>query len=131
MFPSSPNFRRVLIVLGVLLAIPASAGLVDFSEGLLNYVSRRFSPDAPKRLFIWQKLENDMRSAEAVGARQSDARSEAQTMRKINDFFNQVPLGALPTRLSRANRRFMSMRPQRSGDESCSRPKLLRGALGN
>lgn len=69
----------------------AIAGLVDFSENLLSYVSRRFSPDAVKRLLVWKRLINDMRGAEAVGARSSEPRAEALTMRKTNDFFNQVP----------------------------------------
>lgn len=72
-------------------AIPAAAGLVGFSDKLLDYVSRTFSPDAPKRLMIWQKLVNDMRAAEASMARQGDANAESPTLRKINAFFNQVP----------------------------------------
>lgn len=88
-----PTYRRLrlLAVCLVAVAIPASATLVGFSAGLLDYVSHTYSPDAPKRLMIWQKLLNDMRGAEAFRARQGDAGSESLTLRKINTFFNQVP----------------------------------------
>lgn len=72
-------------------SVPVSASLVNFSEGLLSYVSKRFSAEAPKRLIIWQKLINDMRATEALGARQSEANAESLTLRKTNKFFNQVP----------------------------------------
>ena len=68
-----------------------TAGLVDFSDNLLNYVARRFSPDAPKRLTVWQRLIQDMRNAEAAGARRSEPKAESLTLRKMNDFFNQIP----------------------------------------
>ncbi|MDD2885533.1 MAG: transglutaminase-like cysteine peptidase [Dechloromonas sp.] len=75
-----------------LLATPvAFAGLVNFSNNLLNYVAREYSPDAPQRLQVWQKLLNDMRGAEAIGARQSERGAESLTLRKVNTFFNQVP----------------------------------------
>ena len=68
-----------------------TAGLVDFSDTLFNYVARRFSPDAPKRLTVWQRLIQDMRNAEAAGARRSEPKAESLTLRKMNDFFNQIP----------------------------------------
>ena len=68
-----------------------TAGLVDFSDNLFNYVARRFSPDAPKRLTVWQRLIQDMRNAEAAGARRSEPKAESVTLRKMNDFFNQIP----------------------------------------
>ena len=68
-----------------------TAGLVDFSDNLFNYVARRFSPDAPKRLTLWQRLIQDMRNAEAAGARRSEPKAESLTLRKMNDFFNQIP----------------------------------------
>lgn len=89
-----PTNRRPLRLFAVCLAtlvVPASAALVSFSPGLLDYVSRVYSPDAPKRLMIWQKLLNDMRGAEAMRAQQGDAQSESLTLRKINAFFNQIP----------------------------------------
>lgn len=70
---------------------PVAAGLVTFSQNLLDYVSRQFSPEAPKRLLIWQKLLNDMRGAEAIGATQSETKAESLTLRKINTFINQIP----------------------------------------
>jgi len=80
-----------MLVLSLWAGSAAIAGLTDFSENLLAYVNRRFSPDAVKRLQVWKRLLNDMRGAEAVGARASDPRAESLTMRKTNDFFNQVP----------------------------------------
>lgn len=68
-----------------------TAGLVDFSDNLFHYVARRFSPDAPKRLTVWQRLIQDMRNAEAAGARRSEPKAESLTLRKMNDFFNQIP----------------------------------------
>lgn len=89
-----PSFRQRLLIatlIGLLLTPPVSAGLVTFSQNLLDYVSRRFSPQAPARLGIWQKMVNDMRDAEAAGARRSEPGPESITLRKINAFFNQVP----------------------------------------
>lgn len=88
-----PLSRQLLIAsLLVLCAAPSlAASLVAFSQNLLDHVGRQFSADAPKRLLIWQKLLNDMRNAEAVGARQQEAKAESLTLRKINTFFNQVP----------------------------------------
>ena len=71
--------------------MPVVAGLVDFSDNLLSYVSRQFSPDAPKRLLVWKRLLTDMKAAEANGARQGDVRAEALTLRKTNEFLNQIP----------------------------------------
>lgn len=88
--PTNRCLRLVAVCL-MALAIPAAASLVGFSDKLLGHVSRTFSPDAPKRLMIWQKLVNDMRAAEASMARQGDANAESLTLRKINAFFNQVP----------------------------------------
>ncbi|OMG54873.1 hypothetical protein BJN45_06795 [Azonexus hydrophilus] len=89
-----PSARRKYIASAILLlviAAPVTASLVAFSENLLKYVSRTFSPDAPKRLMIWQKLVNDMRNAEANGAIQRESKAESLTLRKINSFFNQIP----------------------------------------
>lgn len=101
MFPLDLRYCRMVffrwaILTGVVLASiwftpTAMAGLADFSENLLTYVNRRFSPDAVKRLMVWKRLLNDMRNSEAVGARASEPRAESLTMRKTNDFFNQVP----------------------------------------
>lgn len=84
-------YRSLVAVFIVTATIPVTAGLVNFSDSLLNAVARRFSPDAPKRLMVWQRLLNDMRGAEAIGARQLEPKSESLTLRKTNDFFNQVP----------------------------------------
>lgn len=90
--PANKKTHFALSSIFLLLATPvAVAGLVGFSNNLLNYVAREFSPDAPQRLQVWQKLLNDMRGAEALGARQSERNAESLTLRKVNAFFNQVP----------------------------------------
>jgi len=91
MFLSRRYFRFLPIVFVLITVVPVLAGIVDFSQNLLNYVARRFSPDAPKRLLIWQRLINDMKAGEAEGARQGEAKAEALTLRKTNEFMNQVP----------------------------------------
>lgn len=88
---SRQKLRYLVVVMLVATTFPVLAGLVDFSQNLLNYVARRFSPDAPKRLLIWQRLLNDMKAGEAVGARQGESRAQALTLRKTNEFLNQVP----------------------------------------
>ena len=88
----SARARNLLVGLVCLGATSlVTAGLVDFSDNLFNYVARRFSPDAPKRLTVWQRLIQDMRNAEAAGARRSEPKAESLTLRKMNDFFNQIP----------------------------------------
>lgn len=91
MLLSRRNVRYLTCVFLLVTAVPVVAGIVDFSQNLLNYVSRRFSADAPKRLMIWQRLINDMKAAEAATAKQGDARAEALTLRKTNEFMNQIP----------------------------------------
>ncbi|MFZ2267537.1 MAG: transglutaminase-like cysteine peptidase [Azonexus sp.] len=44
-----------------------------------------------QRLMVWKRLLNDMRGAEVQGAKASEGRAESLTLRKANDFFNQVP----------------------------------------
>ncbi len=90
--PAKRKIRIALCSTLALLAAPvALAGLVSFSNNLLNYVAREYSPEAPQRLMVWQKLINDMRGAEAIGARQGERNAESLTLRKMNNFFNQVP----------------------------------------
>lgn len=85
------DFRWPIAALLLILAVPVVAGLVNFSDTLLSAMAQRFSPDAPKRLLIWQKMMNDMRGAEAIGARAQEPRAESLTLRKTNEFFNQIP----------------------------------------
>lgn len=88
-------FKRGYVALALLIPLwlvsPAYAGLVDFSENLLNMVRKQFSGEAVQRLMVWKRLLTDLKTAEAVGARQSEPRAESLTLRKANDFFNQVP----------------------------------------
>ncbi|WP_234086659.1 transglutaminase-like cysteine peptidase [Azonexus sp. R2A61] len=92
MFAPHHRHRHLIAALMIVCATPTlAAGLVNFSQNLLDYVARQYTSDAPKRLLIWQKLLNDMRGAEAIGAKQQEPKAESLTLRKINTFFNQVP----------------------------------------
>lgn len=91
MLPRLRQLSFACLTLALWVSPVAYAGLVDFSDNLLAYVNRRFSPDAVQRLMVWKRLLNDMRIAEAIGARASEPRAENLTLRKTNNFFNQVP----------------------------------------
>jgi predicted transglutaminase-like cysteine proteinase len=69
----------------VLLALPVTAGIVDFSAGLLAYASNRFGSEAQPRLLVWQRLIRDSRSGQSYGS------PIESLMRRVNGFFNQVP----------------------------------------
>ena len=64
---------------------PGRAGLVDFSDGLLAFVEKRWGREAVPRLMVWQRLVRDNRAATAGG------RADATGLRQVNGFFNQVP----------------------------------------
>jgi predicted transglutaminase-like cysteine proteinase len=66
------------------LALPGRAGLVDFSEGLLAYVTKRWGAETKPRLMTWQRLVRDTRPG-------TEPKSEGAALRRINGFFNQVP----------------------------------------
>lgn len=67
-------------------AWPGRAGLVDFSENLLAYVSKKWGREAPPRLMVWQRLVRDNRAAGAA-----PTRVEQVSLKQVNGFFNQVP----------------------------------------
>ena len=77
-------------------ASPALGGLVDFSNALLDHVARRFGWEAPRRLQTMQLAVRQFKVAagadfKQVTARSPDATTEMPILRKVNDFFNQVP----------------------------------------
>ena len=82
--------RLMVAVTAFAVVIPCAGGAVDFSSNLLAYVNTRFGREAPPRLLIWQKLVRDMKRADE-GVKPG---SESQTLKKVNDFFNQVPYGS-------------------------------------
>lgn len=86
---STRIYRFLVAALAFAVVVPCSGGVVDFSSNLLAYVNTRFGREAPPRLFVWQKLVRDMKRADE-GAKPL---TESQTLKKINDFFNQVPFG--------------------------------------
>jgi len=61
------------------------AGLVDFSDGLLAFVEKRWGREAPPRLRVWQRLVRDNQAAKAAG------RPDATVNKTVNGFWNQVP----------------------------------------
>lgn len=80
--------RKLLVVALALAAVfPCAGGVVDFSSNLLAFVGKRFGREAPPRLLVWQRLVRDMKGADGG----SKPLTDTQTLKKINDFFNQVP----------------------------------------
>ncbi len=76
------------VAAGVLWAAawPGHAGLVDFSEGFLSYITRKWGREAPPRMMVWQRLVRDNKAAGPT-----PARVESVSLRQVNGFFNQVP----------------------------------------
>lgn len=64
---------------------PVRAGLVDFSGGLLAFLEKRWGPEAPVRMNVWQRLVRETKTAKTAG------RPEGAGLKTVNDFFNQVP----------------------------------------
>ena len=79
--------QSVVAALALAVAVPCAGGNVDFSENLLTWTSKHFGREAPSRLLVWQKLVRDIKGA--TGSARS--LTDAQTIQKVNDFFNQVP----------------------------------------
>lgn len=68
------------------LAVPAWAGLTDFSTGLLAWMQGKWGREAPQRLVVWQRVARD--SAASWAANKADV---APVLTRANAFFNQVP----------------------------------------
>lgn len=66
------------------MVVPGRAGLVDFSEGLMSYVVKRWVAEAKPRLLTWQQLVRNTRPG-------NDAKGDVFALRRTNAFFNQVP----------------------------------------
>ncbi|MCX7177125.1 MAG: transglutaminase-like cysteine peptidase [Proteobacteria bacterium] len=80
-------FKLMVAALALFAVLPCVGGVVDFSGNLLAYVGKRFGREAPPRLLVWQKLVRDMKGGDG-GAKPL---TDTQTLKKVNDFFNQVP----------------------------------------
>ncbi len=82
------HWRRLApLLLGallLLLVVPGWAGLVDFSEGLMATVVKRWGAEAKPRLLTWQRLVRDIRPG-------IDAKGDGPALRRANGFFNQIP----------------------------------------
>jgi len=82
------GFCKVMVAaIALAVAVPCAGGAVDFSQNLLTWVSKRFGREAPSRLLVWQKLVRDIKGVDGAAKPLTDA----QTLKRINDFFNQVP----------------------------------------
>lgn len=84
--------KRPAVILGVLVLLSSSlvvAGVVDFSPGLLRYVSSRWGGDAIERLQEWRDIE-----LEHARARQKLPPSLAlpwQELKTFNGLWNRIP----------------------------------------
>jgi len=95
---ASPRAARLIVCLFLLSATPAGAwtGLIDFSTGLLDYAAKRFGWQAPTRLQTMQTVVRNIKANFAVDFKQAvdhpnEARAEMPLLRKVNEFYNQVP----------------------------------------
>lgn len=79
-----------------LISPAAIPGLVDFSQGLINDVQKRFGPEGPRHLMQMQHAVNSIRAAAGKDfsrnmMRSADGRYEMNVLRQVNDFYNRVP----------------------------------------
>jgi predicted transglutaminase-like cysteine proteinase len=68
------------------LAWPVVAGIVDFSPGLLAWVSNKWGKEVQPRLTTWQRLVRDTRPLVTP-----DSKGDATALKRTNGFFNQMP----------------------------------------
>ncbi|MFZ6874264.1 transglutaminase-like cysteine peptidase [Undibacterium sp. Di27W] len=85
----------LFLLLGLLSPVVLS-GLVDFSPGLIESVSKRFGAEGPRRLTQMQIAVNKIRAAAGKdfaknAGRSVDAQYEMPVLRQVNDFYNHVP----------------------------------------
>lgn len=88
-----------LIFCGLMLAAASAGawtGFVDFSTGLLDYAAKRFGWQGPSRLQTMQTVVRNIKTNFAVDFKQpvdpsNDARAEMPLLRKVNEFYNQIP----------------------------------------
>lgn len=84
--PVRSRFLALGFAVVLLVAAQSSrASLVNFSNGLMAYVEKRWGPAAPPRLRAWQRLVRDNKKSAAPG------QSDEKTLKLVNDFWNQVP----------------------------------------
>lgn len=69
-----------------ILAWPVVASFVDFSPGLLAWVSNKWGKEAQPRLSTWQHLVRDTRPLVTP-----DSKGDATALKRANGFFNQIP----------------------------------------
>jgi predicted transglutaminase-like cysteine proteinase len=72
------------------------SGLVDFSQGLIEHVHKRFGAEGPRRLTQMQIAINRIKATAGKDFAKNVARSvdglyEMPVLRQVNDFYNRVP----------------------------------------
>jgi len=86
----------LFVIAFCILPITSLAGLVDFSNGIFDYVAKKFGWEALGRLKIMQSTIREMKFAGGSNFSANLQKSvggslEFQFLRKTNDFYNQVP----------------------------------------
>ncbi|MFZ6746438.1 transglutaminase-like cysteine peptidase [Undibacterium sp. JH2W] len=90
---------KIAVSLFLLLGLPSQvvlSGLVDFSPGLMESVSKRFGTEGPRRLIQMKIAVNKIRAAAGKdfaknAGLSTDAQYEMPVLRQVNDFYNHVP----------------------------------------
>lgn len=75
-----------VVLLAVGLGTGVRAGLSDLTAGQLSFAEKKWGREAPPRLQVWQRVMRD-----GKGMLTAANRNEAQALRTVNGFFNQVP----------------------------------------
>jgi len=95
-FPKIIRYVIYAATLSCLYISPAFSGLVDFTNGLLNYEAKRFGSAAIGHMQVMQVTVRQMKAA--VGPnftanllKSKDIQLETPSLRKTNDFYNQIP----------------------------------------
>ncbi|MES2300373.1 MAG: transglutaminase-like cysteine peptidase [Pseudomonadota bacterium] len=93
---STKTIRRTLFVLALCLSAPAMSGLVDFSNGLLDAMARRFGWESTKRLNTMSAAVRQFKVSAGPDFKQAikasiDAKFEMPTLRSVNSFYNTLP----------------------------------------
>ncbi|MFZ6753650.1 transglutaminase-like cysteine peptidase [Undibacterium sp. Dicai25W] len=86
----------LLILLLLAISSESNAGLVDFSNGLYEFVTKKFGPEAPHRLQIMQTNVRQMKATagpDLTGKllRSRNVQLEMPLLKRANDFYNQIP----------------------------------------
>lgn len=82
--------KRMVIVIGLIGSVIASAGITDFSSKLLNSVSRKWGTGASQRLMAWQE-QVAQQKPKVEKQWQTITPATLDALKNTNAFFNRVP----------------------------------------